>query len=48
MAVDNLDPLFIVIVSEQGRTGSRSVALCRGQREVFELYHRMAPGMSLR
>jgi hypothetical protein len=44
MAVDNLDPLFIVIVSEQGRTGSRSVALCRGQREVFELYHRYGPG----
>jgi hypothetical protein len=44
MAVDTLDPLFIVIVSEQGRTGSRSSALCRGQRELFELYHRYGPG----
>ena len=44
LVVANLDPLFVVIVSEQGRNRSRSVALCRGQREVFELYHRYGPG----
>ena len=42
--VANLDPLFVVIISEQGRRRSRSVALCRGQREVFELYHKFGPG----
>jgi hypothetical protein len=44
LAVGNLDPLYIVIVSEEGRRRSRSVALCRGQREVFELFHRHGPG----
>jgi hypothetical protein len=44
VAVGNLEPLFLVVVSEQGRRGTRSVALCRGQREVFELYHKFGPG----
>jgi hypothetical protein len=44
LVVSNLDPLFVVIVSEQGRKRSRSVALCRGQREVFELFHKFGPG----
>jgi hypothetical protein len=44
LAVANLDPLFAVIVSEQGRKRSRSVALCRGQREVFGLFHKFGPG----
>ena len=44
LVVANLDPLFVVIVSEQGRKRSRSVALCRGQREVFELFHKFGPG----
>lgn len=40
------DPRFIVIVWEGGRRGSRSIALCRGQRELFELFHRYGPGHS--
>jgi len=44
LVVGNLDPLFVVIVSEQGRRRSRSVALCSGQREVFELFHKYVPG----
>jgi hypothetical protein len=43
---DATDPRFIVIVWEGDRRGSRSVALCQGQREVFELFHRYGPGYS--
>ena len=38
------DPRFIVITSEGDRRESRSVTICRGQREVFELIHRYGPG----
>jgi hypothetical protein len=44
LAFDATDPRFIVIVWEGDRRGSRSVALCQGQREVFELFHRYGPG----
>ena len=44
LAFDATDPRFIVIVWEGDRRGSRSVALCRGQREVFELFQRYGPG----
>ena len=44
LAFDATDPQFIVIVSEGDRRESRSVALCQGQREVFELFHRYGPG----
>ncbi len=44
LAFATTDPRFIVIVWEGDRRGSRSVALCRGQREVFELFHRYGPG----
>lgn len=40
------DSLFVVIVSQEDRRGSRSVALCRGQREVFDLFHRYGPGFA--
>ncbi len=44
LVVANLDPLFVVIVSGYGRKRSQSVALCKGQREVFELIHKFGPG----
>ncbi len=44
MAVGNTNPTFIVVYSEQGRKEPMSVAICRGEREVFELYHRCGPG----
>jgi hypothetical protein len=44
MAVGNTNPTFIVVYSEQGRKESMSVAICRGEREVFELFHRCGPG----
>jgi hypothetical protein len=44
MAVNNTDPTFIVVYSEQGRKESMSVAICRGERELSELYHRCGPG----
>ena len=44
MAVDNADPTFVVVYSEQGRRESMSVAICRGEREAFDLYHRCGPG----
>jgi hypothetical protein len=44
MAVGNTNPTFIVVYSEQGRKEAMSVAICRGEREVFELYHRCGPG----
>ncbi len=43
-AFGNTNPVFIVIVSEQDRRGSQSVELCRGWREVCELFHRFGPG----
>jgi len=47
LAFSTTDAIFIAIVSEADRTGSRSVALCREQREVFELLHRYAPGSAV-
>ena len=44
IAVDNTDPVFLVVYSEEDRKQSTSVAVCRGQRELFELYHRCGPG----
>ena len=44
MAVENTDPTFIVVYSEQGRKEPMSIAICRGEREVFELFHRYGPG----
>jgi hypothetical protein len=44
MAVGNTNPTFIVVYSEEGRKESMSVAICRGEREVFDLYHRCGPG----
>jgi hypothetical protein len=44
MAVGNTNPTFIAVYSEQGRKESMSVAICRGEREVFDLYHRCGPG----
>jgi hypothetical protein len=44
LSVGTTDPRFIVIAWEGDRRGSRSVALCQGQREVFELFHRYRAG----
>jgi hypothetical protein len=44
MAVGNTNPTFVVVCSEHGHKESMSVAICRGEREVFELYHRCGPG----
>jgi hypothetical protein len=44
MDVDNTNPTFIVVYSEQGRKDSMSVAICRGEREAFDLFHRCGPG----
>jgi hypothetical protein len=44
MAVDNTNPTFIVVYSEQGRKDSMSVAICRGEREAFDLFHLCGPG----
>jgi len=44
MAVNNTNPTFFVVYSEQGSRESMSVAICRGEREAFDLYHRCGPG----
>jgi hypothetical protein len=44
MAVENTNPTFIAVYSEQGRKESMSVAICREEREVFDLFHRCGPG----
>jgi hypothetical protein len=44
LAVGTIDPVFLVIFSQEDRRGSRSVEICRGQREVFELFNRCGPG----
>jgi hypothetical protein len=43
LAFSTTDPLFIAIISQGDRMGSRSVALCRGQQDVFALFHRYGP-----
>ena len=34
----------LCVISETATPHSRSLALCQGQREVFELFHRYGPG----
>ena len=48
MAVDNLDPLFIVIVSEQGRKDRGQSPSAEGNERYSNSTIDMAPGMSLR
>ena len=44
IAVDNTDPVFLVVVSQQGSKQSMSSDVCRGQGELSELYRKFGPG----
>jgi hypothetical protein len=44
IVVGNTAPVFLVVGSEGGRKKSGFAAVCRGERELFELYHRGGPG----
>jgi hypothetical protein len=46
LAVGNTAPLFIVVVTESPGRQAKAIAVCRGQGELFALYHQYGPGFT--
>lgn len=46
IGVGNIDPVFLVVVAEEDRSGSPSVEICQGQGGLSQLIHRFGPGQA--